>query len=1299
VIIIKKTFRWLIYTILILLSLMIITAAVVRFVIFPNINSYKDDIATKITEKIGLKTTIGHIVTGWDGISPQIVISEIDIYDKGNNSALHLNNVKGTFSWLSIPTLHPHLSYISISDPTLKIQRTEDGNLYVAGIALGGEGTPDFPNWILSQAHIRIKNATVAWQDNMRKAPPLSLDNVNLTLKNPAWRKIFGQHLFSISALPSTGTNQPIIVDGNFFGRDVSKMKTWHGSANLDSKNVDLTAWKNWIDYPIDLQSGHGDASVSLTFSNTQLDKIKGDIELHEVMGRLNQDKQPFNANLLSGTVSWERAKNTTTLTAKNIKLNAEGELNIEGGAGFVSYTTRDSEPWVNASLQLNTFNLNFLSKLQQVIAIPDNLGKALNGLSPQGKLNNLILSLQGNPAKPSHYRIASTFDNLSVNPYRNIPGISQLGGQIDANEDNGTLILNAHKAAIDLKGILRWPIPLNTVTGKITWSNKGRFKVIANNIYLENEHIKGNVNASYDMNGIKGGYIDINGEFDEGNAKFAPYYYPLIMGKDTMEWLDSSILEGKANSIQLAVKGHVDDFPYVDKQNNPDPNKGVFKVTARISDAVLEYGKSWPKIQGVGLDMLFEGNSMELNADKGNIYGIKINKGKAVIPELNTYGKNNQVLIIEGLAEGLTSDGVDFINNSPVKQVTLGFTDDLKTAGTGKLNLNLSIPLNNIEGAKYKGQYTIQNGVIHANERMGLPDIDKLTGQLNFDQSGINAERIQAEILEGLVQFDINTASDQTININAEGTINDAGIKHFAQNMFTEALVGTTNWSADIAIKKPVININIRSDLKGLAINLPAPLKKSTSQEAKFSVTKLQTTATQDQIELDYNNIISAVILRNEKNGDLTFERGNIAINTSAKLPNESGLTMNGEFDYINADEWLDLANASEKSSATPKNPSVQLKINSTNLSIKQLEIFNRTLNAISIKSTPQDRYLQLNIDSQEITGDVEWYAAKNIEETGKIIANLKKLHIPASNNKEEDKDKDKDKDIKRLNKKYPALDIKAQDFKLAEKPLGMLELKAFEVNDDWVIEQLKISNPDHVLLAEGRWHNWARNPNTNLEFSLAANDIGKTMKRFGQSDTVKGGVALISGKLQWAGSPHQFKKDGLNGTFTLGASKGQIIKIQPGVGRLLGLLTLQSLPRRLTLDFRDLFSEGFAFDVISATAKIENGVMHSDDFFMTGPAAETEIKGDINLNKETQNLKVKVVPHISDTLSLAALAGGPIAGAAAFVAQKILKDPLNKIAQSEYVITGTWDKPVEAGATKENETKKPSPSPLTAQ
>ena len=167
--------------------------------------------------------------------------------------------------------------------------------------------------------------------------------------------------------------------------------------------------------------------------------------------------------------------------------------------------------------------------------------------------------------------------------------------------------------------------------------------------------------------------------------------------------------------------------------------------------------------------------------------------------------------------------------------------------------------------------------------------------------------------------------------------------------------------------------------------------------------------------------------------------------------------------------------------------------------------------------------------------------------------------------------------------------------------------------------------------------------------------------------------------GHLNWAGSPHEFDTTHLNGSLQFELQKGQILKVQPGVGRLLGLLSLQSLPRRLTLDFRDLFSNGFAFDKISASVKIDQGILRSDNFKMAGPAADVTIKGETNLQKETQHLKVKVMPRISDTLSLAALAGGPLVGAVAFLAQKILKDPLNKIASTEYEIVGTWDNPQE--------------------
>jgi uncharacterized protein YhdP len=199
-----------------------------------------------------------------------------------------------------------------------------------------------------------------------------------------------------------------------------------------------------------------------------------------------------------------------------------------------------------------------------------------------------------------------------------------------------------------------------------------------------------------------------------------------------------------------------------------------------------------------------------------------------------------------------------------------------------------------------------------------------------------------------------------------------------------------------------------------------------------------------------------------------------------------------------------------------------------------------------------------------------------------------------------------------------------------------------------------------------------------TNANLHLEAQDVGKLLARLGYPEAVKRGTAKLDGQLSWAGSPHDIDIPSLAGNLKLEAKNGQFHKIEPGAGKLLGLLSLQALPRRITLDFRDVFSEGFAFDSISGTAQINRGVARTDNLRLEGPAAQVTMKGEANLAAETQDLRVRVVPSLGEGVSMAAsLLGGPVVGVAATVVQKLLKDPIGQIAAYEYSITGTWDNP----------------------
>lgn len=1284
----KKLSRWVLYVFLLLLFIFVLAALAVRFVVFPNIDQYKDDIASFASKKLGQKITVGDIETGWDGISPHFSLKNIDLFDAENRSAFHLNNAEANISWLSIPLLHPHLSNLVINQPEITIRRNTDGNIYLAGINLSGPSKPEFANWLLSQREVSIKNAQVVWLDDLHKAPPLSLKQLNLTLSNPTWRGLFGQHQLELTALPSVGTNQAITASGRFVGRDISKLNTWHGTLSAQLKQTDLAVWRPWLDYkilnhPVNIHTGTGNAQISLDFADAKIKKIKTHTTLSNLSVVLNKQATPFVAKQFTGDISWSDLKKTQTISAENIKLNTNTGLNINNGSGYYSTSTKNGKPWIKADLKLDQFNLATIKQLSPYFQLPENITTKLNGFSPVGELQALALSYEGEASQPTNYKINTTFKKLGLTAYQKIPGFSNLAGKIEADEDGGEITLLSQKALLDLKDILRWPIPADKLNGQISWKINGdKIAIKTKDVFITSPHITGTVNASYDMNGIKGGYLDLTGKFSKGDAKYALFYYPIMLGKPTLHWLDTSILEGRAEDVNLTVKGNLADFPYVNANNQLGKKLGLFRVTAKISDALLEYGTGWPVIEGLGLDMLFEGKRMELSANKGHIFGNKIIKSKTEIAQLDA---DSPMLHVVSEVEGPVADGVRFVNESPVKLVTQGFTDDLKTIGNGKLNLELKIPLQDLEAAKYKGVYKIVNGTIFANADAGLPELSKLNGVLNFTENSLTAQNVSTDILGGPAQFSLRTGADKILRVNANGRITDAGIKKLASNTLTESMQGSAAWTGEITIKQPLVDINLRSNSVGMAIQLPPPFGKPANQELAFSLTKKQLSPSNDSLNISYGNAISAKILRVEQAGKLAFERGDIGVNIAAELPAQAGLSLHGKLDYVNADDWLALFN--KPSNNTGSSP---ITIKNANVAIQKLDIFGRRLNALKLTAQPNATGLQMAIDSQEITGDAEWQSGGN----GKIIARLKNLTIP--NSSETTSKPTAKKDIKKLTNGYPALDVIADNFQLGNKKLGVLELNALESSDDWVIQKLKITNPDSTLSADGNWHNWTRNPNTNLKFSLSVSNIGNALRRFGQPDAVKGGEAEIAGQLQWSGSPHEFETDSLNGNFRLEASKGQILKVQPGVGRLFGLLSLQSLPRRLSLDFRDLFSDGFAFDKISANAKIDNGIMHSDDFFMTGPAAETKIKGETNLKTETQRLKVKVTPHVSDSLSLAALAGGPIAGAAAFVAQKILKDPFNKIASSEYIITGTWDKPQEVESEKEGVQKPNKASPL---
>jgi uncharacterized protein (TIGR02099 family) len=1259
---VKKSFLWMyrftLTAIWVMIFVMSLTILGLRYFVLPEISHYQNDIAQAVSKQLGQHVNIGSIEASWQGLNPRIRLKQVDIYDQENRIALSLEKVDSTLSWLSIPLFEPRLASLIVYRPELNIRREADGTVYIAGISLSGPTQLEFPNWLLRQTEIAIVDAEVIWNDAYRKAPEVKLSKLNLKVENPTWDRLRGRHRFALKATPSAISQQAIDIRGNLFGHDFGKLDEWRGRFYAEVRQSNFAELKRWMDFPFELQSGEGDARVWVSFDELKIERITGDVNLSNLTTQIPYQNQPASTfNHLAGRIQWEKQETGQLISAQNIQVITPENLNIKNGNFSLQQSQKDNQPYYQGNISLEEFQLESTNKLLPYLPLPEKVSEQFKVIQPVGKLSQLSLSWKGAGNALNEYALKSNFSDFGVDPIEayDIPGFQHLSGNVNLTQNNGTLQFNSDRVVLYPKQVLRYGVPVDYIRGKVVWrSERDKINVHLNKLAFSTPHAVGEVNGYVEYDDANGLYLDLTGGVTKGDARFTKLYLPTVLSKDTLDWIDTSILQGQVEDVGVIIKGKAKDFPFVDNK------KGMFRITGKASNVLLDYVTGWPMITVNKMNLLFEGKRMELFVHDGQVLNNKILNTKVSIPDLLV---DNTMLDIKGEVNGNVNDQLNFINTSPLVEWSGGFSHGVKGSGNGKLNLDLSIALYNEQAVHFKGKYSFINGGLIDD---GMPELNQINGDVVFNDNGLNAPNLHMNVFDSPAIVSIATDKAKTLQINAKGKITDSGIRKSLGLAIPSSVTGSTEWQAHASISDKKTEFNVRSNLQGLSLQLPYPLTKQPNESLAFSLDRKTASNNQDLIQFTLGSAVSGKFLHSTQNGVSKIERGEIGVNVGAEIPNQNIVNLRVLMNHLDMDEWM-----TQFEKAGGSSQGMSLPINHIDLSADTFEIFDKRFNNLKMSTQINNNVWMISLKSDEVTGSMRWVD----QGAGRLLANLTQLTLPQD---APDK-KAKDKTIKQLDLRYPDLEINADNFDIGKKKFGRLELSAKEQNGNWIIQKLMLKNPDGVITATGQWNNWKTQQNTLMNFNWQISDIGKTFKRLNFAEMIKGGTAQLNGQLRWAGSPHEFDFPNLSGNLQLLANKGQILKIEPGVGRLFSVLSLQNLPRRLTLDFKDLFSSGFVFDKISADIAVNRGVMRSENFAMEGPTAMVEIKGETDLDKETQHFYVKVKPYITDTLSLAAFAGGPAVGAAAYIAQKVLKNPLDKIAESEYEIIGTWSNPEE--------------------
>jgi uncharacterized protein (TIGR02099 family) len=753
----------------------------------------------------------------------------------------------------------------------------------------------------------------------------------------------------------------------------------------------------------------------------------------------------------------------------------------------------------------------------------------------------------------------------------------------------------------------------------------------------------------------------------------------PLAVGKDVRDWLRVAIIGGKASDTTLKLRGDLRQFPFRDGKG------GLFEVRGKFRDASLRYAGSWPEINGIEGDLLFSGQRMLITGRSGKIFGVGLREVRAEIADLE---QMEELLTVTGKALGPTADFLRFIEASPVGERIDHFTEDMKAEGNGELDLRLDLPLRRLGNSKVDGSYRFDGNRLTVDN--DLPPLAEVRGALRFTADHLEARGIRGTLLGTPLGVDVKTTGDGGVQVNAAGEVNMATLRRqFPQAVF-DHLSGSTKWTGSVRVKKKSAEVKLGSNLVGLSSSLPEPFNKSATDTLAFSferkpppdaatrtATKVgaRDTATkpavaQDMLDLSLGRALRMQLVRRHDASPPAITRGVLAIgDVSAAMP-ERSVMIAANLPRINADFWRGiLAGArggnGQTESALPLLPAVQFDLRAPDLTVQDKSFHDVRVSGSRPEGSSSTRF---ELKSRELAGNFEWNSIGN----GKLSGRIAQFSIPESVASPAALQAKTSEVIERI----PALDITVDKLSFKDRALGAVRIAA-ENRDGYWNTRIDVKNEDGTLEATGRWRPSPTQPDTRVEFKLDATSIEKLLTRIGYPDTVRRGNAKLSGNLSWTGSPFTLDYPSLNGGLKLDASGGQFIKLEPGVGRLLGILSLQSLPRRITLDFRDIFSEGFAFDNIGGQFAIARGVMETKELQIQGPSAKVLMSGTVNLGAETQDLKVRVQPAVGESIAVGAMIANPVAGAVVWAAQKILRDPLDQAFAFEYAVTGSWADP----------------------
>lgn len=842
-------------------------------------------------------------------------------------------------------------------------------------------------------------------------------------------------------------------------------------------------------------------------------------------------------------------------------------------------------------------------------------------------------------------------------------PGFALRGvtGRVAADQRGGILDLAGKPLVLRLPTLFRKPLELTRAAGRIAWQlTPAGPEVIAEGLELATADAegRGRVQVSFPQEGSP--LVDVVARFRADSATTALDYLPLLKFRPAaVDWLDRAIVSGAVPSAVLRWQGPLRGFPYGD-------GGGRFRAEFELADATLDYAPEWPRLESLAATVVIDRTSLVSAQNQGTLAGVLVQDAEVRVPDLvrdaTVEVSSSDLVAVTGLLR--------FLRASPIARYVGPTLNDITGSGQVAAELEVRVPI------ARPGDFAVTGRFDARRASLGLRGVDfgltDLAGTVRLQNTELQATGVRGRFLDEPVTIDLRPAGPDEPGQSFVATLTgQTPVPKLAAAFslpFPDRLGGTLAWNATALIPSrdpgSMLQLRIASDLAGVSTSLPEPLGKRAADREPLDLR----VAFPDRSSLLIDGSLArglrwALRFTQREGGGFDLERGQLA-RGPATLPDRAGLVISGDYPQLRFEDWF-------AGLATGGGGAVDT-LRRIDLRAGRLSLFGQVFRDIAVDAERGADLWTVRLASERLAGTVAVPDRDDLP----VRAELARLWLVEDDAGTGDGDADP--------RALPPASVRVDDFILGDLRLGALDAQASQRGDGIVVDPVATRAADFSIAGNALWvveGGDVAQQRTELKLTLRSTNLRPTLEALGYDPVLEGGGGRVDAELVWVGGPRDDFLEVGSGRVIVELERGRLLAVEPGGGRMLGLLSVAALPRRLGLDFSDVIEKGLAFDAVKGEFRLDGGNAFTCNLGLTGPVADIGMVGRVGFRARDYEQLAVTRPHVSDVVAIgSAVVGGPVIGGAALLVAQIFRKPLSSLGESYYRVTGSWDVPVVA-------------------